>query len=241
MDDNNLARPPSFSQLLRLIPALFLVGAAVFQIPNAAGGCVVCQSVGGTIQGFSSDSRVELARARERADSTQKQYETARKLSERGSVSQHVLRRSDLQRKVALLDYSSLLHPNRREKNLLLKADVILRFRVQELAVAEELYQRGSVSRVDYLRTVAAKKIAEAHYKAAKSRNEAERKIQVIKAANSKFELAQNEYEIAKRLFRTQSISQFDWDRAVSNLKVAEAELQSSKESLGARASRAKQ
>ena len=238
---NNLARLPSLCHLRKVIPALFLVGAAMVQWLSPAGGCAVGGIVNATIQDSPDDANVELTRARERANSTQRIYETVKRLSEKGSVSQRELRRSNMQRNVALLEYSSLLNPTRREKNLLLKADVILRFRIQELAVTQELYERGSVSKVDYLRWVAAKKIAESNFEAAKSVNQAQRKMQFIKAAASKYEVAQKEFEIAKRLFQSQAISQSTLDRAISNLKIAEAELEASKQSLGARAVQVKQ
>ena len=159
--------------------------------------------VGPSIQGSLNDPDVALTRAREQAKAAQKNYETVKRLSEQGSVSQRIVRWSDMQRKVALLEYSSLLNPSRREKNLLLKMEVILQFRADELTVIKELFQRGSVSKVDYLRSVAAHDIAESNFKAADSVNEAQRKIQAIKAATSKYEVALAELEIARRLFES--------------------------------------
>jgi hypothetical protein len=241
MADNNRARLQSFSHLSKVLPALFLVGAAVLQFLSPSGSCAVCGTVGSTIQDSRNDPNVELTRARERANSTQKSYETIKRLSETGSASQRELRRSDLQRKVALLDYSSLLNPGRREKNHLLKAEVILQFRSEELAVIKELYRRGSVSKLTYLRSVAARDIAESNLSAAKSATQTQRQMQAINAARSKLELAQKEHQIATRLFQSNAISQPTLDRATSNLKIASAELEASKQALGARAVQVKQ
>jgi hypothetical protein len=216
-----------------MLPLLFVAGAAALQLFNPQGSCAVCQSF--------DDSIVELTRAREQANSTAKVYETVKRLSERGSVSQQVLRRSDMQRKVALLNYSSLLDPNRREKNLVLKTEVILHFRIKELAVIKQLYGRGSASKVDYLRSVAAKDIAAANFKAAQSASHTQRKFQAIMVAKSKLEIAQQEYEIAIRQFQSQAISRSALELATSNLRIATAELETRKQSLGARAVEVKQ
>jgi multidrug resistance efflux pump len=134
-----------------------------------------------------------------------------------------------------------LLNPNRREKNLRLKSEVILQFRSEELAVMKKLYWGGSISEVDYLRSVAARDIAAFNFKATQSGDQTQRKIQAIKAAKSRYDVAQKEFEIASQLFRSRAISQSTLDRAISNLKIASAELQASKQSLGARAVQVKQ
>ena len=220
-----------------LLPLLFVLAAAVFQLFSPEGRCAVCQTLGQS--GDNSD--LDLTRAREQVESTLKSYETVKRLSEQGSVSQHVLRRSNLRRKIALLDYSSLLDPSRREKNQRLRAEVILQFHSQESEVMQKLFQKGSVSKVEYLRSVAARDIADSYLKAVKSASQTQRKMQSIKAANVKFELAQKEYEIATRLFDSQAISRSSLDRANSNLRIAETELQAAKQSLGARAVQVRQ
>jgi multidrug resistance efflux pump len=148
---------------------------------------------------------------------------------------------ANLRRRIALLDYSSLLDPTRYEKNRLLKAEVVFRYRNRELAVARELYQHGSVSKVMYLRAIAARDIAESNLKAIQSATETQRKFQLIQAARSRLNVAEQEFAIAKRLFASNSISLQAMDRATSNLKIATAELESSKESLGARAIQVRQ
>ena len=225
----------------KTIPVLFVIGAAVVQLFSPVSDCAVCQSPDPFEHNSNDDVNVELVRAREQANATQKNFETVKRLSEQGSVSQFALRRSDLQRKVALLDYSSLLDPGRRQKNGILRAEVILQFRETDLRIIQELYRRGSVSKVAYLRSVAARDIADSNFKAAKSASQVQRKIQAIKGAKSKYEMAQNEYEIANRLFESQSISQSTLDQAVRNLKIATVELEAIKQSLGARAVRVKQ
>ena len=177
-----------------------------------------------------------MVRAREKAKSTRKKYEVVKRLLEKGSANRHDLRLADMRSKVALLDYSSLVNPARKEKNLILKAEVISLYRSEEFAVSKRLYQRGSISKVSYDRALAARDVAASNLKAVKSATETQRKIQVIQAAKSRFEIAVKEHSIAKRLFASESISQQTLDRAASNLKIAMAELDASKKSLGARA-----
>ena len=237
--NSNVSR--RFNHSGKLLLALFIFGAAAIQLNGPEGNCAVCIPSGRSLQESSNDPTVQLTRARERADATQKAFESIKRLSEKGSTSQRALRRADMQRKVALLDYSSLLKPTRREKNLMLKAEVVMRFHSQELEVMKALYSRGSISEVVYQRFVSARDIAAANLKAAKSATQTQRKIQAVKAAQSKFETAQKEFEIANRLFQSRAISQSALDRAVSKLKIASAELKASKQSLGARAVQVKQ
>ena len=231
----------SRSKRPRAVPLLILVGASVLPLLNPSVRCVACQFPQRFTQDSSNNADVELTRAREKAKSTQQKYEGIKRLHEKGSVSQRQLRRSDLERRVALLDYSSLLNPGRREQNLLLRAKVIMQFYSQELSAAKKLYLRGSMSKIDYLRSVAANDIAASSLIAASSASEAQRKIQAVKAANSKYELVLTEYEIATQLFESQAVSQTAFNKAASNLKIAESELEATKQSLGARAVRVKQ
>ena len=225
----------------RIVMILFLAGATSFQLIPSGEPCAVCHAVTSGANAQDSDPDVELTKAREAAQSTRNRYEVIKRLREKGSANQHDLRLADMRRKVALLDYSSLLKPARKEKNLVLKAEVIALYRTEELAVAKKLYQRGSISKVTYDRALAARDVAASNLKAVKSATETQRKIQVIQAAKSRYDVAQKEYAIAQRLFQSDSISKQTLDRAKSNLKIALAELDASKKSLGARATAVQQ
>ncbi len=221
-----------------LVMLLFFLGTAGLQLTQGATRCSTCFAINPATNKIEQESspKVEMAKAREQANSTRKRYEIVKRLAEKGSANKHDLRLADLRRKIALLNYSSLLDPARADKNRVLKAEVVLRYRSQEFDVAKKLYMRRSISRVDYERAASARAVAASNMKAIKSTTETQEKVQLIQAAKARFEIAQKEFEIAKRLFETSSISQQDYDRVSSKLKIATAELEASKESLGARA-----
>jgi len=217
---------------------LFFLGVAVFQLIPASSQCRVCSAITRepTMAVQDQNPKVELTRAREKFDRAQKQLEVIKGLHRKGSANDHALRVADTRRKVALLEYSSLLDPAKAEKNLILKAEVIFQFRSEEFEVAKVLYQKGSMSKVGYQRALSARDVARSNLAAVKSATETQRKIQVIQAAKSKYEFAKKELEVAKRLFESSSISRQTMDRVTSNFKIAAAELEAGKESLGARA-----
>ena len=62
-----------------------------------------------------------------------------------------------------------------------------------------------------------------------------------INAANSKFQLALKEHQLASKLLQSGSISQAEMDRVKSNLKIAESALVEAKKSLGAKATQVQQ
>jgi hypothetical protein len=220
---------------------LFLSGAASFQLIPSNSHCAVCHATTPVAKVQETDRDVQLTRAKEKAISTRKQLAVTKRLVEKGSANQHDLRLADMRSKVALLEYSSLLDPSRTEKNLISKAEVIFLYRSDELAVAKRLYKRRSISKVAFDRAVAGRDVAASNLKAVKSATETQRKIQVIQAAKSRFEIAQKEHEVAQRLFRSDSISRQTMERATSNLKIALAELDASKKALGATATAVQQ
>ena len=135
-----------------------------------------------------------------------------------------------------MLELSNLVSPQLEQQNSLMRAKLVFNYRSQELEVVKRLYQRGSASQLDYQRAKTAQEVAQSRFKAARSVSQAQRKIQIVNAANSRFESAQKEFELATRLLKTGSISQSTMDRAASNLKIAESELAEAKKSLGAKA-----
>lgn len=184
---------------------------------------------------------LELTQAREKAKSAKKKYDTLKKLSQRGSASQKELRDAKLLKALAMLELSNLVSPELEERNLLMRESLIFNYRNQELKVIKSLYQRGSASQLDFQRAKTAQEVAQSRLKAARSVSQAQRKIQIIKAANSRLESAQKEHQLAKKLLKTGSISQSEMDRASSNLEIAKSGLAEAKKSLGAKAVQVKQ
>ena len=182
------------------------------------------------------NSSEQLTRAREKAKSAKKKYETVKKLSQRGSASQKELRDAKLLKALAMLELANLVSPELEEQNSLMRASLIFKYRSQELKVIKSLYQRGSASQLEYQRAKTAQEVAQSRLKAARSVSQAQRKIQIVKAANSRFESAQKEHQLAIKLLKTGSISQSQMDRAASNLEIAKSGLAEAKKSLGAKA-----
>ncbi len=187
------------------------------------------------------DQTVSIARAREDARNAKKKFEMVRRLSERGSASLKSLRDAKLEMNLSIIQLSNLMDPARTPRNLVLRAKLILQYRNEELEVAKRLFENGSVAKVTFDRMIAVRNIAASRLKAIESDTEAQRKIQNIKASKLRLEIVFKEYEVANRLFRNGSVSQFDLDLAKSKLEVAKAELAKSKKALGAKASKVTQ
>ena len=135
-----------------------------------------------------------------------------------------------------MLELSNLVSPELEQQNALMRAMLIFNYRSQELGLIKRLYQRGSASQLDYQRAKTAQEVAQSRLKAAQSVSQAQKKIQNIRAAKSRFESAQKEHQLAIKLLRTGSISQSEMDRATSNLEIAKSGLAEAKQSLGAKA-----
>ena len=183
-----------------------------------------------------TDASVELTKAREQVRSTELRHETIKQLAATGSASQQALRLADLRHKLALLELSDLLTPENRDRNQLVKAKLIYNFRRSELTIAQGLFKRSSITEAEHRRVQAAFDVAKANLKSAESFSKAQQKMQTIRAAYVRMELAQKELEIAIKLFQTGSMSQMKLDKAKSKLKIAAAEWNAAKSSLGARA-----
>ena len=223
----------SRSEILIFVQTLVLKSALVLVVVLLTGSVVQAQF---GERPLPTSSSLELTRAREKAKSAKKKYETVKKLSQRGSASQKELRDSKLLKSLAMLELSNLVSPELEQQNSLMRAKLVFNYRSQELEVVKRLYQRGSASQLDYQRAKTAQEVAQSRFKAARSVSQAQRKIQIVNAANSRFDSAQKEFELATRLLKTGSISQSTMDRAASNLKIAESELAEAKKSLGAKA-----
>lgn len=187
-------------------------------------------------QASAEDSIAEITRAREKAKAAKKKYETVKRLRRRGSTSPKELRDAELLKQIAILEYSNLVSPELEQENALIRANLVFNYRSQELGVIKSLHQRGSASQLEYQRAKTARDIARSRLQAVKSISESQRKIQIVKAANSKFDAAQKEHQLAAKLLQSGSISQRVMDRAASNLEIARAELSEAKKSLGATA-----
>ena len=187
------------------------------------------------------DPNVQLTQAREKAKAAKKKYETVKRLCQRGSASQKQLRDALLLENLAVLELSNLVSPEREQQNSLLRAKIILNYRSKELEVIKSLYQRGSAPQLDFQRAKIARDVAQSRLKAAQSDSQTQRRIQTINAANSKFQLAQKEHQLAGKLLQSGSISQAEMDRAKSNLEVAKSALVEAKKSLGAKATQVQQ
>lgn len=205
--------------------------------------------VWGTLIGYVSastpmqmrDTEFELARAEEKAGSAEKRYARIKQLHRLGSASSRELRRAELERDLAAVDLSSLREPVGQEKNQRLKAKLILRYRDQELDLVRELFRHGSATELNYFRAVASRDIAQSQLDAIESETETQRKFHLIQIAKSKYVLAKKEHDIAQRLLASGSISQPLLDQSTASLRLAVAELESCKKSLGARAIRVRQ
>jgi len=197
---------------------------------------------GAPVQAQSSDRSIEidpnvkLTQAREKAKAAIKKYDTVKKLCQRGSASQKQLRDARLLENLAVLELSNLVSPERKQQNSLLRAKIILNYRSKELEVIKSLYQRGSAPQLDFQRAKIARDVAQSRLKAAQSVSQAQQKIQLINAANSKLQLAQKEHLLAGKLLQSGSISQSEMDQAKSNLEIAKSALVEAKKSLGAKA-----
>lgn len=187
------------------------------------------------------DPNVKLTQAREKAKAAKKKYDTVKKLCQRGSASQKQLRDARLLESLAVLELSNLVSPERKQRNSLLRAKIVLNYRNKELEVIKSLYQRGSAPQLDFQRAKIARDVAESRLKAAQSVSQTQQKIQIINAANSKLQLAQKEHQLASKLLQSGSISQAEMDRVKSNLKIAESALVEAKKSLGAKATQVQQ
>ena len=182
------------------------------------------------------DSSAEITRARENAKTAKKKYETVKRLRQRGSASQKQLRDAELLKRIAVLEYSNLVSPELEQENALIRANLVYNYRDKELSVVKSLYQRGSASQLEYQRAKTARDVAQSRLQAVESVSDSQRKIQIVKAANSRFDAAQKEHQLAAKLLRSGSISQSVMDQAKSNLEVAKSELSEAKKSLGAKA-----
>ena len=149
------------------------------------------------------ESSDDIALAREKARETKQKYETIKKLSRRGSASQKQLRDAELLKWLALLDLSNLTSPEKRPKNLQLRAKLISNYRNRELEVIRKLYERGSASSLEYQRAKTAHDVAESRLKAVQGNSVAQRKIYIINAASSKYESAQKEHQLAAKLLES--------------------------------------
>ena len=182
------------------------------------------------------ESNDDIALAREKAKEAKLKFDTVKKLSRRGSASQKQLRDAELIKWLALLDLSNLVSPEKRPENSRLRGKLIVNYRNTELKVIKKLYERGSVSKLVFERAKTARDVAESRLEAVQSVSVAQRKINVINAASSKYKSAEKEHRLAAKLLQSGSISQAVMDRANSNFEAAKNELAEAKQSLGARA-----
>lgn len=201
--------------------------------------CLTLTFIGLTTLAHAQELQISIAEEKYRA--AEQRYESLKKLSESGSASKQQVRKADFNRKVALIELSSLLDPATQEKNMVLKARLIYRYRLDELKTARPLYERGSLTEVKFRRIQTAVEIAKSNLKAAESYNETQQKMQAIKIANSQLKLAKEEHAIAKQLFEKGSLSESQLELAQRNLRIAEAKLKSAKAQLKASAVQVKQ
>lgn len=233
---------------------LFLLGTAAIQGLSPQPDCQACaairpagkacmDSMTSLIPALQDEEypEVVLIRAQAKLNSTQQDYERIQRLSAKGSASGRSLRLANVRWKIAELDYASLVDPLQAEPNEILKSRVVLRFHESDFAVIQELFEKGSVSELKYRRAKSTLEVAAGNLKILQSTSDVQRKMQMIKIAKSRFQLAEFEFRVAQRLFSLQSFSQFELDRASTNLEMATSELAASKASLGARAVQSKQ
>jgi len=177
-----------------------------------------------------------ITEARENVKTTKRRYQRIKRLGQLGSASQKDVRDAELRKWLALLELADLLSPEREHQNALMRATVVYNYRNKEFKITKPLYQRGSASELEFDRAQAARDIALANLKSAKSTTDNQRKSQAIQAAGTKFKSAEKVHQLAQRLYSRGTISQPEMDRASSNLKIAESELAEAKQALGATA-----
>lgn len=223
---SNLQRP---SQFIRLCVSVLIVIGFAFQCQTSfAAPAMILQAT--------QESELEITTAREKANAAQKRFKTTKRLSEKGSASKKQVRVAELQRNLAVLELSTLLDPSRRQRNLTTASKLLLKYREDELVIVRQLYKRGSATEIAYRRAVVARDVAKSEVQALVSATETQRKLRTIEAAKSKYDLAKKEFSIAEKLYQSGSISQQDYGEFASKLKLATAEWESTKKSLGARA-----
>ena len=231
-----------FKILLKLALVVVVVAFATSALGQSGSRSRFNRPSGSQLLGERSTENVvevsdDIAFAREKAKTAKKKYEAVKKLSRLGSASQKELRDAELVKWLTLLEFSDLLSPRLKSQNSLLRAELVVNYRNKELAVAKKLYQRGSVSMLEYQRAKTARDVAQSQLKAVESVSSAQRKINLINAASSKYESALQEHRLAAKLLQSGSISQAVMDLAGSRLEAAKSELAEAKKMLGGTAS----
>ncbi len=172
-----------------------------------------------------------LASYQRRADVKQSEYARIRKLAMSGSVSQYRLRRAKLESERAQLELFSIRHPDRQDQTELALTELQYRYAETELAVVEKLFERGSVSRLEFERTQSAFDIAKLNLEVA--RNSGSRNLLDVRIAERKLELVEQEFDMVTELLKSKSVSQSTFDRVKQRLQWARSEVDLAKQSLG--------
>ena len=178
-----------------------------------------------------ADPAKNISLARERVVKAKKELTKVQELSRLGSASQTEVRTAELSKWLALLALSDLMSPDSELKNSRLRAQLIFNYRDEELGVIKKLYERGSTSELKYRRAITARNVAEAELKAVKSDSDAKQKFHAMTAASSKYKEAQNEHQMATKLFESGSLNRAAMDQVSENLEAAKSELADARES----------
>ena len=183
-----------------------------------------------------TDPAENLSLAREKVKKAKKELVKVEELRRLGSASQSEVRSAELDKWLAILELKDLISPASELENSRLRAQLIFNYRDEELKVIKKLYERGSTSKLRYRRAITARDVAAAELKVVQSDSDAQRKFHAIAAASSKYEEAQNEHQMAAKLFDSGSLNLAAMEQVSKNLETAKSELTDAKESFKATA-----
>lgn len=202
--------------------------ALVFMIGGSAGTCCGQEEV---------PLELKIARAREHLTSAAQELETAKELHERGTVSQHRVQQLEYQHDKATLRLAILSDPKNHEANQLLEAKLDAAYATQERELAERLYERNGLSKTRLIRARYTEKLFELRLEYIKNLDDLPKSNLIqFKIASEKVKLSAHELRTTERLFMRGSKSQAEFERAKASHRLAQAELESRREVLGARA-----
>jgi multidrug resistance efflux pump len=173
----------------------------------------------------------QLRKAREVASDLKDTALTYRRLSKSGSISKQESRAATVEYKLAELDVLAIEFPEKRELIDLTRAKIEYEFKANEFAILDRLHRNGSVSQLEHERARSERDIAKLKYESAENKRKS--KLHNIKIAQRKLALAEDEFDKAKRLLQSRSISESTYEKVLKNLHIAKQGVAIAKKSVG--------
>ncbi len=175
----------------------------------------------------------EIAAARQHANELGNIYSTMKKLARKGSISQQKLRQAYYEYRLANLNILALEDPTQQQQIELAKAELKFQLKSREYEISSRLFQRGSISEMQFERSKFNRDVARLELEAAQdSRNT---KLHDIKIAQRKLDFIAQEHRRVKQLWDSQMISNRIYERWTRYLRDSEQELAIAKKALGVR------